>query len=119
MASLAEKISNQIHGTRIYEGFDYQNYISDLSGGDLHPIFEKCINQLAPRIILEVVSWKGKTAIHMASLLKERNMEAVVICIDTWLGGLEHFTTLKDHPTWGLQKYRKHGYPNLILPVFS
>ncbi len=119
MASLAEKILNQIHGGPIYEDFDYQNYTSDLSGGDLHPVFERCIDHLSPRIIVEVGSWKGRTAIHMASLLKERNIEAAIICVDTWLGGLEHFTTLKDDPTWGINKYRKHGYPSIYYQFLA
>jgi hypothetical protein len=55
----------------------------------------------------------------MASLLKQRNTDAAVMCIDTWLGSLEHFTTMKDHPVWGLQKYRVHGYPHLYYQFIA
>ena len=119
MTSLANKILHQIHGTSIYENFDYQSYTSDLSGGETLPIFEKLINQLKPRIIIEVGSWKGRTATHMASLLKKQNRDAAIICVDTWLGGIEHFTNLKNHKAWGINKYKKHGYPNLYYQFLS
>ena len=119
MTSLANKILYDIHGTSIYENFDYHSYSSDISGGDLLPIFEELIDRLKPKIIVEVGSWKGRTATHMASLLKQQNLDAVVICVDTWLGGIEHFTKLKDDSTWGLNKYKQHGYPNLYFQFLS
>ena len=119
MPSLANKILHDIHDVSIYENFDYQSYTSDLSGGEVLPIFKELIDHLKPKVVVEVGSWKGRTATHMASLLKQQNLDAVVICVDTWLGGLEHFTRFKNHLAWGLNKYKKHGYPNLYYQFLS
>lgn len=54
------------------------------------PIFKYIINQVKPKLIVEVGSWMGQSACTMAAALKELNLDAAVICIDTWLGSKEH-----------------------------
>lgn len=71
------------------------------------PIFKYIINQVKPKLIVEVGSWMGQSACTMAASLKELNLDAAVICIDTWLGSKEHWMDLN---------FRKHlelknGYP--------
>lgn len=46
--------------------------------------FEYVINQVEPESIIEVGSWLGASAIHMASLSKSS-----IICVDTFLGSNE------------------------------
>jgi hypothetical protein len=42
----------------------------DLQGwASTHPIFEKTIETLRPELIVEVGTWKGASAVHMAKLL--------------------------------------------------
>lgn len=71
------------------------------------PIFKRLIDEVRPNRIIEVGSWKGASAIHMASLTKE--LGTCIYCVDTWLGGVDHMLS-------SLQQDRiprKEGYPHL------
>lgn len=70
-----------------------------------HPIFKQLIDEIQPRRIVEVGTWKGASAIHMASLC-----EAEIFCVDTWLGGIDH--ALSDKPVDQLPR-DEHGAPRL------
>ena len=81
----------------------------DLSGWNSdHPIFDKLIVEAQPKVIIEVGSWKGRSAMHMAhasSSLKELceisgsdvPVKTQIYCVDTWLGGIDHITSDKPH----------------------
>lgn len=86
--------------------------------GSTHPIFAEVINLISPRLILEVGSWKGASVIHMANLLKAQNIDGAIICIDTWLGGLDN---ISNDEVSGISKYPKHDYNqfNCISPMLD
>lgn len=46
------------------------------------PVFAETINKVKPDSIVEVGSWLGKSAIHMAELMENPN----VLCVDVFLG---------------------------------
>ncbi|MEO8558392.1 MAG: class I SAM-dependent methyltransferase [Rhodospirillales bacterium] len=88
----------------------------DLQGwGSNHPVFERMIDQLKPRLIVEVGSWKGASAIHMAQLMKQKGLSGEIVCIDTFLGSPEHWTNPEFRP--GLRL--KHGQPRLYDQFIS
>ncbi len=60
----------------------------DMQGwGSTHFFFREILNYLKPSLIVEVGSWKGRSAMHMADLAKDLNIPNLEICcIDTWLG---------------------------------
>lgn len=60
---------------------DLQGWNSD------HPIFDQLCAEHQPKIIVEVGSWKGRSAMHFAKAAPE----ATIFCVDTWLGGIDHF----------------------------
>lgn len=101
-----------------YTGFDAASYQYDISGGVAHAVFEPIIDRLRPKIIIEVGSWKGSSAVHMASLLRKKSMDGIVICIDTWLGTVNNLLQSTD-PLWGLGKYYQHGYPTLYYQFLA
>lgn len=41
------------------------------------------------RLVIEVGSWKGASAMYFASCLKDE-YEPEIVCVDTWLGSIEH-----------------------------
>jgi predicted O-methyltransferase YrrM len=74
--------------------------------------FELAIKEANPKFIIEVGSWKGASAVHMAGLAPE----AHILCIDTWLGSPEMVSlnnNLYDHFR------RLHGWPQLYFTFIS
>lgn len=74
------------------------------------PNFKHVINETQPDLIIEVGSWLGRSAIHMASLC-----DAHIVCVDTWLG---------QHYFWSNDRYRDdlalvHGYPSVYFQFLS
>ena len=66
---------------------------------------------MKPRLIVEIGSWKGDSAVYWASLLKQNGIDGAVICVDTWLGGLEHISGWARGTAWDMSKFVKHGHP--------
>lgn len=72
------------------DGFNSLAWPLDLSGwGSDAPIFGQLIDELRPRLIVEVGSWKGASAIHMARQCDALDLDTRIVCVDTWLGAYE------------------------------
>ena len=89
---------------------DFQGWASD------RPVFREVLTELKPKFIVEVGTWKGSSAFHMADILLEighRDFE--IVCVDTWLGSVEHWTQLYGpiHPIL------KNGRPQLYEQFLS
>ena len=96
-------------GSNPFDGFDASGYRIDITGWQSnHPWFEEIVAQLKPRAILEVGTWKGASAIHMARLARKLDARAQVLCVDTWLGS---HRVLWTNPDFRRQLDLKHGYP--------
>lgn len=54
-------------------------------------IFTKFIVEKKPSLIIELGSYLGWSAVTMASICKQNNIECKILCIDTWLGSVEHW----------------------------
>jgi hypothetical protein len=113
-----------------YADFNYTEYPDDLEGwGSTHPIFHTLIDAVRPRTIVEVGSWKGASAIHMAQTAGSLGLRPTVICIDTWLGTFESYAwphtqnSLLPRNGWPLVYYQflanvvRTGYGEQIVPL--
>ena len=91
-----ETVRKIIHGTNDpYAGFvpmpeEIQGWASTSEA------FKTCIEQIKPKLIIEVGTWKGASAIYMASLCLEHYQDFEIVCVDTFLGSVEHWTTMTD-----------------------
>lgn len=74
-----------------------------------HQIFEDLINEVKPKVIVEVGSWKGQSTITMAQACNKLGLDTVIYSIDTWLGAIEFYTT----PTPERDLLIKDGYPQV------
>lgn len=64
----------------------------DLQGwGSDDPIFRQVIECLRPSLVIEVGSWKGRSAVNMMKICDALQLHTTLICIDTWLGSLENY----------------------------
>jgi hypothetical protein len=102
-----------------YSGFNFEAWSPDLQGwGFAHPILTQAIDLLRPRTIIEVGTWRGASAIRMARHMKAEGIDGAIICVDTWLGAIEHF--LARHDTNGFPALKmKHGFPQIFYQFLA
>jgi hypothetical protein len=100
----------------IYEGLE--PWPLDLQGwhGD-SPVFRKLIEEVRPTRIIEVGSWKGQSAINMAESVKTLGLDTEILCVDSFLGAAEMWSTLAHTPERDLML--KHGYPQVYYQFLS
>lgn len=102
-------VLSKLHGGKNpYEGYPWQQW----TGAWYHdpaasrPIFRTAMEK-NPQVVIEVGSFVGESAIHMAKLMKELGNDGLIICVDTWYAGFDHY---KGAP----EKIRGHfGRPDL------
>lgn len=72
------------------------------------PIFPKLVEDIKPKLVIEVGSWMGQSSVNLASSLKRSGLEdSALICIDTWLGSQEHWSD----PALRAHMELENGYP--------
>ncbi len=118
MPAFAQSIRNLFHKVDPYEGFDASAYPLDLQGGGGTPVMQQVFQAAKPKLIVEVGSWKGRSAVWWAEQMRDAQIDGAVICIDTWLGGLDHITRPKG-ADWKIDKYFKHGYSTLYYQFLA
>ena len=107
-------IREQIYKDKdIYSGFNIDDTKVDMQGwGSDHPILPWTIENLKPNLIIEVGSWKGRSAINMAKKMESLNIDGEILCIDTWLGSPEHWLGKEHEDLYDSLKIT-NGRPNL------
>lgn len=82
----------------------------DLQGwAGTDPLLLQAIDAVRPGLGVEVGSWKGQSAVFMAEHRRARGYDSAILCIDTWLGSIEHLAREDLRPLLGL----RHGRPTL------
>lgn len=89
-------IRNLLFGT--HNPYDNAPIVNlDLQGwASNSPTFDMVIASYRPKLIVEVGTWKGGSAIHMANKCKSLygNNDFEIVCIDTFLGSVEHWNRI-------------------------
>lgn len=119
--SLANELKTKILRCDPYADFNYLSRKNDPSGGEIYPIFTEIIKSVKPQLIVEVGTWKGRSAIAMADLLKEMQIDdPAIICVDTWLGSdAVHQWRHVNHDVWGMKDNFDHGYPTMYFQFLA
>lgn len=82
-----QRVRDRLHDTPPFAGLDLSGVEPDLTGwGSTHPVFRTAIEYVRPSLVIEVGTWKGGSAIHMAGLMRELGIDGEIVCVDTWLG---------------------------------
>lgn len=92
--------------TNIYDGVNPDDLPNDLHGWNEVPEVQDL--NIDPKLIVEVGTWKGASAIKWA----KKFPESEVICIDTWLGSEEMWMEHRDQARYG-SLLLKNGYPSI------
>lgn len=74
-----------------------------------HPYLEEAVERLRPRVVVEVGTWKGASALSMARAMAARDIPGTVIAVDTWLGAVDHWA---DEELFA-ELATEHGFPSL------
>ncbi len=115
----ADDLRGLLHVVDPYAGFDAGAYPEDLHGwGSESPAFREVILAQRPRLIVEVGSWKGASAIHMAEIVAQAGLHAEILCVDTWLGAVEFWTDTSDASRYGSLRL-KHGWPQVYYQFLA
>jgi hypothetical protein len=105
-------IRGRIHQVDPYAGFNVEDYPEDRQGwGSYHPVFAAVLKRLTPKLIIELGSWKGASAIHMAGLCRDMAKQCEVVCVDTWLGSQANYMRPIDEFYRSLRHV--NGFPSL------
>lgn len=107
------EIGRLLHRKSPYEGFDASDHLTDLQGWNgTDPLFERVLKVLRPNLVIEVGSWKGQSTVNMAKIARDLALPTRIICVDTWLGSIEHWDQNRPDDIYSsLQK--RNGYPQL------
>ena len=101
---------NHLTDGSLYAGIEEKGLTTDIRGWHSEaPVFARVIAETQPETIVEVGSWKGASAIHMARLTAPRHTR--IVCVDTWLGG---FSLMAGNGEPG-RIPRDHGYPTIYF----
>ena len=115
LPSIATLIGSIADLTGLPESEDLSGWNSD------HPIFDRLVEETKPAVIIEVGSWKGRSAKHLAIASAGRteldNVSGFAVpaptriyCVDTWLGGIDHMLSTKAQDDMQRDRY---GSPRL------
>lgn len=117
MTSLAEQVYGA--GASPYANFRPDEHPDDMHGWNSRaPVFERVIAETRPALIVEVGTWKGASAIHMAQVARRLGIATQILCIDTWLGAREMWDNRADKKRFGSLRL-KHGYPRLYYTFLA
>jgi hypothetical protein len=104
-------------GKHVYEGIAPSG-VTELPGWNSYaPPFRELIEQVRPQVIIEVGTWLGASAIHMAKICRELGLATTIYCVDTWLGAEEFWTTLAATSERDLRQ--RHGYPQVYFDFLA
>lgn len=72
--------------------------------------FAWLIKTVRPKQIIEIGSWKGHSANYVIDMCRENDIDARIVCVDTFLGGPEHWLLPGAIETL----HRKNGQPTIL-----
>lgn len=97
----------------VYQGIQPSGTKSIAGWNSYSPFFCEIIEKQRPQTIIEVGTWLGASAIHMAGICKSLGLSTKIYCVDTWLGAEEFWTRMAGTEERDLKL--KNGYPSVYF----
>ena len=114
MSQVFSRLVDVLYGHDIWEGFTPDPVDRNVQGWNgTHASLKRLPAEFEQQIIVDVGVWKGQSTITLANNLREKNIDGVVIAVDTFLGSPEHW------PAHGRFFTRINGIPNLYRTFLS
>lgn len=96
-----------------YSQIDGVMPFNDYGWASQSPWFKHVIDIFKPKLIVELGTWFGGSARHMAELALHHHEDLEIVCIDTFLGSVEHWTRASYTMTFN------YGRPNIYEQFMS
>lgn len=118
---LKERAFNNINNINTNElTIDLQGWISPNFTSKFTELLINSYNELQrPLIIIEIGTWKGLSACTMSNIAKQNNIPCTIICIDTWLGSPDYWTTGINDINKGVSLKFDNGYPQIYYTFLN
>lgn len=104
-------------GDKVFEGIQPSGVANVQGWNSDQPLFRELIEKTRPAVIIEVGTWLGASAIHMAKICRELGLQTTIYCVDTWLGAEEFWTSQADTGERDLRQ--KNGYPQVYFDFLA
>ena len=104
-------------GDKVFEGIQPSGVANVQGWNSYQPLFKELIEKTRPTVIIEVGTWLGASAIHMAKICRELGLQTTIYCVDTWLGAEEFWTSMADTQERNLRQ--KNGYPQVYFDFLA
>jgi capsular polysaccharide biosynthesis protein len=118
-AASGEQERASVRNNRFFETFFPNGYWQELAGNTYRtsdhslctdgPVFSYLIERTRPQTIIEVGSWHGHSANAMADACRVLGLTTRILCIDTFLGSVEHWVD----PSYRAALHREGGRPTI------
>lgn len=106
-------MANDIGQEGLYDGIEPSGDREVFGWHSNSPIFRRLVEETRPKVIFEVGSWLGASAITMAKATREAGLETRIYCVDTWLGAEEFWNKESGTPERDLML--RNGYPQVYF----
>lgn len=104
----------------VFKDFKFNQANVDMQGwASDHPILPWAVETIKPQLIIEVGTWKGRSAINMAKKIEALGINSEILCIDTWLGSPEHWYQDQWRDSLRLNNGRPDLYDTFLNNVVS
>jgi hypothetical protein len=104
-------------GDNVFDGIQPSGVANVQGWNSYQPLFRELIKKTRPAVIIEVGTWLGASAIHMAKICRELGLQTTIYCVDTWLGAEEFWTSQADTGERDLRQ--KNGYPQVYFDFLA
>jgi predicted O-methyltransferase YrrM len=128
LSQVYSRLVDILYGYDVWENFTPDAVEQNLQGWNgTHPSLKRLPAEFEQQIIVDIGVWKGQSTITLASNLQEKNIDGVVIAVDTFLGSPEHWNAdkklfkringLPDLYRTFLSNVASRGLTNYVIPL--
>ncbi|KAB1442425.1 class I SAM-dependent methyltransferase [Pseudodesulfovibrio senegalensis] len=119
-ATQSGRLFDKLYAVSPYDGLDPDHYALDLQGwGAENPLFALLMKRMQPGLIIEVGTWKGRSAVNMGRMARDMDLDTEIVCIDTFLGSWENWYAEPGESPLGFHHGRPRLYEQFLANVLK
>lgn len=88
------------------------------SSEETAPFLAQLVQWIHPALLIEVGTWLGASAVDLVKACQAQRLDSCLLCVDTWLGSLEHWLNPEYRNHLHLQQGYPHYYPLFLANLY-